>query len=295
MRAARWGGAGVLVFLVGCVAAEFDRMAPLERKLRLVQVREAPEAQMSLWLAHADGRELLAIHADQPMEGASTLKVLILVEAHAQVIEGTFHFADSTTLQEEDRVEGSGSLKDERPGSQWTWRQLARKMILESDNTASNLLLGRLGMRRVNERAERLGLSVTRFERPYEDREARRLGLKNRTTAREMGRLLGMIYRKEILTPEACQEMIDVLERTSRGRIAAGVPRDIPVGHKSGRMPGLRHDVGWVRLPGRPYVLSIFLDNVLEKPYAEDEPDRGIRAIEAVARVVFETLGPSEE
>jgi beta-lactamase class A len=167
-------------------------------------------------------------------------------------------------------------------------------MIAESDNTASNILLRRLGMRNVNERATRLGLQVTRFEREFQDFDARRQGKENWTTAREMGQLLRAIYRKEILTREACDEMIALLEHTSRGRIAAGVPKEIPVGHKSGSLfPGLRHDVGWVRLPGHPYVLSVFLEGFIEDPTGEE--DRGVSAIEAIGRIVYDTVGPTDE
>lgn len=281
------------LLLAGCAASEFERMPRLEREVRLAHVRHSPESQMSLWLARTDGTELLSVQADRRVPGASTVKVLLLVEAHAQAAEGEFDLGGSTTYLEEDRVGGAGSLQHERPGSTWTWRQLIRRMIAESDNTASNLLLRRLGMKNVNLRAERLGMGVTRFERAFMDEDARRLGKENWTTAREMGRLLLAIYRKEILTPAACEEMIETLEKTSRGRIAAGVPRFVPVGHKGGSLPGLRHDVGWVRVPGHPYVLSVFLDNVLERPGAEE--DRGLAAIGAVAQTVYSMLGPTDE
>src|SRR5262249_39684457 len=152
--------------------------------------------QLSLWLSRADGRELLAVEADRPVPGASTLKVLILVEAHAQAIDGTFRWADEHTLLPEEMVGGTGSFQYERARSSWTYLQFARRMISESDNTASNILLRRLGMRNVNERAARLGLQVTRFEREFQDFDARRQGKENWTTAREMGQLLRAIYRK---------------------------------------------------------------------------------------------------
>jgi beta-lactamase class A len=285
----------VLAFLAaaGCASEARPTTSRLELRVRRAIAAHAPEARPSVWLAAADGRELLAIDADRPVPGASTLKVLILVEAHAQAIEGTFRFSDSVVLLEEDVVGGTGSLGRERPGSAWTYAQLARKMIAESDNTASNLLVRRLGMERINARARALGLAVTRLERFFMDFAARREGRENWTTAREMGRLLGAILRREILTPEACDAMIRALEATSRGRIAAGVPRNVPVGHKSGSLPGGRHDVGWVRLPGRPYLLCIFLENVLERPGGDG--DGGVEAIEAAAQAVYEELGPSDE
>jgi beta-lactamase class A len=285
--------AALLLALLGCVPSSFERMSHLERDVRLAINRESPGVQLSLWLVQADGREILALDADRPVAGASTLKILLLVEAHAQAIDGTFRWTDEHTMLAGDVVGGTGSFQNERIGSSWTYLQYARRMIAESDNTASNILLRRLGLQNVNGRAEKLGLAVTRFEREFMDFEARRDGKDNWTTAREMGQLVRAIFRREILTREACDDMIALLEHTSRGRIAAGVPKEIAVGHKSGSLTGLRHDVGWVRVPGHPYILSVFLDNVLERPSGEE--DRGIAAIEAAARIVFDTVGPTDE
>ena len=287
--------AALAVVLAGCAEpSAFEKMSLLERDIRLSANRESPGLKISLWLAQSDGRELMALDADRPLPAASTLKILILVEAHAQALSGTFKWTDEHTLLSSDVVGGTGSFQNEKVGSSWTYLQYARRMIAESDNTASNILLRRLGMNNVNERAHRLGLQATRFEREFMDFDARREGKENWTTAREMGQLMRAIFRREILTPEACDEMIASLERTTRGRIAAGVPRDIAVGHKSGSVAGLRHDVGWVRIAGRPYILSVFLDNILEAPGEEGE-DRGIAAIEAIARRVYDSIGPTDE
>ena len=286
--------AALFLILAGCAGpSRFEKMSRLERDVRLAAQREAPGVRLSLWLAEADGRDLLAIDADRPVPAASVLKVLVLVEAHAQAIDRSFSWTDSHTLLDEDIVAGTGSFQREARGSSWTYLQYARRMIAESDNTAANILLRRLGMRNVHERAEKLGMTSTRLEREFMDFDAQRAGRENLTTAREMGGLMRSIFRREILTPQACDEMIALLERTARGRIAAGVPKEIPVGHKSGTLAGCRHDVGWVRVPGRPYVLAVFLYNVYERPAGEE--DRGVAALDVVGRLVFEAVGPTEE
>ncbi len=282
-----------LLLLAGCATSEYERMSRLEREVRHALAREVPEAAASVWLARTDGREVLVLDADRKLPAASTIKILLLVEGYAQEAEGAFRWEDSVTFLEEDRVGGAGSMQHEKPGSTWTYRQLARRMISESDNVASNLILKRLGMKSVNRRAERLGLEVTRFSRLFMDLDAQREGRENWTTARELGQLARAIFRKEILTPEACEEMIAVLEHTGRRRIAEGVPKGIAVGHKGGTLPGLCHDVGWVAVPGQPYILSIFLDNVYESRRPGE--DRGIAAIEAVARAVWRAMGPGDE
>ena len=268
-------------------------MPRLERDLRLSVQRESPGVHLSVWLSQADGRELMAIDADRPVPGASVLKVLILVEAHAQALDRSFSWTDSHTLLSTDVVGGTGTFQQEPVGSSWTYLQYARRMISESDNTAANILLRRVGPKNVNERAAKFGLTVTRIEREFMDFDAQRSGRENWTTAREMGVLMRAIFRREILTPEACDDMIVLLERTSRGRVAAGVPREIAVGHKSGTLPGCRHDVGWVRVRGNPYILSVFLENVLERPSGEE--DRGVAALDAAGRVVYDAMGPADE
>ena len=270
----------------------FEDMGRLERELRLAVARHAPEARLSVWAARADGRTVLALDADRPVPAASTVKVLILAEAHAQAARGEFRWTDEATLLDEDKVGGAGSLKRERAGSTWTWQQLSRRMISESDNTASNLLLRRLGMDRVNARAVALGMDRTRIRRFFMDEAARREGRDNITSAQDMGRLLLAIFRKEILTPEACEAMIQALERTGRRRLAVGVPRDVPVGHKAGTGVGLRADVGWVRVDGAPYVAAIFLDGLIERPDAE--VDRGVDALESAAQALYNALGPGD-
>lgn len=283
----------VAAALAGCAEPRpFDGMGRLERELRLAVARHAPEARLSVWAARADGRTVLSLAADRPVPAASTVKVLILVEAHAQAADGGLRWSDEATLLDEDKVGGAGSLRRERTGSTWSWAQLARRMISESDNTASNMLLRRLGMDRVNARAAALGLTRTRIRRYFMDEEARRAGRDNMTSAEDMGRLLLAIYRKEILDPAACDAMIEALERTNRRRLAVGVPRDVPVGHKGGTGVGLRADVGWVRVPGAPYVAAIYLDGLIERPDAE--VDRGVDALESAAQALYQALGPGE-
>jgi beta-lactamase class A len=278
----------LLFLLTGCAPpSAFERMERLERDVRLALAREAGETTPSVWVSRFDGREILAINPDRPVPGASTLKLLLLVEAYAQADAGALSWAGETTLLAEDVVGGPGSLQREKPGSSWTWRQIARRMILESDNTAANLMLGKLGMSKVNARAASLGLAVTRFERKFMDFDALREGRENRTTAREMGRLALAIARREILTPAACDEMIALLESGAR-RV-----KHVPSARKTGSARGTRGEVGWSRVPGQPYALAIFLDNVYEKPGATE--DRGALAIDTVARLVYGALGPSDE
>src|SRR5579862_2949711 len=92
------GIAAVALLLCGCTPAVIEKMPRMERDLRLAAERESPGVHLSLWLSQADGRELLALEADRPIPAASVNKILILVEAHAQAIDGRFAWTDNHTL-----------------------------------------------------------------------------------------------------------------------------------------------------------------------------------------------------
>jgi beta-lactamase class A len=266
----RWAAICALVPGSCGAPSDFERMGSLERQIRLEAGRLSPGVRVSLWLGRPDGRERLALDADREVPAAGLLAVLVLVEGFAREREGGFRW--------------SGEVTDPATGRTSTYRDLGRRMISEGDLRAMDRLLSRLGEDAVNARARALGLERTTIRG---DPAA------SRTTARELGLLLGAIFRGAVVSREASAEMAAMLERTSRGRIASGLPRDLPVGHKAGALPGCRHDAGWVRRPERPYVLCILLENVLES--ADPRVERGWAALEAAARRVHEELGPSEE
>lgn len=280
MRYGRW----VLLLLAGCSGTPVSEQTPMEREIRMILMKEAPEARLSLWLGEADGEEILAIDADRPVAGSSMLKILILSEVHAQAQMGLFRWDDLHVLREEDLAEGSGSLVTKPAGTEWSYRELVRRMIVHSDNTAANILLKRLGITRVNARAERLGLETTRLGGECVDR-------KGVTTAREMGALMGAVMRREILTLKACDAMSALLEATPRTRIAAGVPSELCVGRKGGTLSGMRADAAWVRFPERPYVFVVILDELAER---SGVPDRGNAALVELSRHVFRKLSACE-
>src|SRR5947207_2209600 len=117
---------------------------------------------------------------------ASVIKVPILAALYAEAEAGRLSWQEPVTLAETAKVPGSGVLRELHEGIELTLRDLAHLMIVVSDNTATNLLINRIGTERVNSLLAGLGYETTRLGRRMYDFAARDRGLENRCVAGEM-------------------------------------------------------------------------------------------------------------
>jgi beta-lactamase class A len=213
----------------------------------------------------------VAINPDQPVNTASVIKVAILLEAMYQVKEGRASFDDALQLRKEDQVAGSGVLLLFRAPAQINLETALALMITQSDNTATNLVLARIGRENVNQRLRGLGFTLTTSIRPIsrpkegdQSPELKPFGI-GRTSAREMARILESIDRCDLGDPKLCAKMVDMMEHQFWRN---GIPHyledadttEVPshVANKTGSLDHVRNDVGIVYTKNGPIVISAF-------------------------------------
>src|SRR4051812_29258331 len=144
--------------------------------------------------------EEIAVNADTRFPTASTIKTAVMVEAYKQAADSKLAFDATLPLRAEDKVDGSGVLRDMRPGLAVPIADLVQLMIIVSDNTATNMLIGKLGTANVDRTLDSFGLTNTRLFRPtFRDGRPdvlpeleREFGL-GMTTPREMASLMALI------------------------------------------------------------------------------------------------------
>ncbi len=213
----------------------------------------------------------VAINADEPVNTASVIKVAIMLEAMYQVKEGRASFDDVLQLRKEDQVSGSGVLLLFRPPAQVNLETALALMITQSDNTATNLVLARIGRENVNQRLRTLGFTLTTSIRPIsrpregdQSPELKPFGI-GRTTAREMARILESIDRCDLADPKLCAKMVDMMEHQFWRNCIPHYLEDadtteVPshVANKTGSLDHVRNDVGIVYTKNGPIVISAF-------------------------------------
>jgi beta-lactamase class A len=243
----------------------------------------------------ANGDELL-IHAAATFHAASTMKVPVLMELYRQ--------AEAKTLSLDDRIAAKTeflSIVDGKPfalkveddsettlyrrlGERVMIRELARLMITESSNVATNMLIERVTAARTSELMERLGAKEVHVLRGVEDGRAYARGLNNTTTARGLMTILVRLAEREVVSRKASEEMIAILraQKFNEG-IPAGLPpgAGVTVAHKTGSFSGVNHDAAIVEPPrGQPFVLVVLTRGIKEERRAH-------KLIAEIARAVY--------
>jgi beta-lactamase class A len=237
-----------------------------------------------------DTGEELAVDADTRFPTASTIKTAVMLEAYRQAAESGLSFSSTITLQDEDKVGGSGVLRDMAAGLPVTIADLVQLMIVVSDNTATNMLIGRLGTANVDRTLDRYGLTDMRLFRPtFRDGRPdvlpdleREFGL-GMTTPRMMARLMALIADGKAVSPEASAAMLGTLRRQQdRAMIPRLLPEDAEVGNKTGTDeeklagPGgvkghIRADAAIVTGPGGlRYVIAIYARQIRDTRWTVD-------------------------
>lgn len=213
---------------------------------------------VGLWVRDLSDGWTWGRNADGVFPTASAIKIAILAELAQQAEAGRLSMAEPVRLRAADRTGGSGILQYMGDDTmELSLADLAVFMIQMSDNTATNMLIDRVGMEAVNAFLDDVGLSETRLRRKMIRPSDQAAGRENVSTPEELGRLVEMLYAGELASPEATMEMLEVLAIPKGGTIPAGLPGGVRVAHKTGSLGGVIVDAGVVLLEGRPYVVSV--------------------------------------
>ncbi len=222
---------------------------------------------------------------------ASVIKLSILVHIAMAVGEGTLSWAEPLTLADAEKVAGSGVLTQLGAGLRLTLRDACVLMTVVSDNTATNMLIERIGIGPVNERMRSLGLPLTTlYRKAYTpDTEASRVHGLGMTTPDEMANLLQEIAEGRTGGPAVSAEIAAILGgQCLRDSIPRGLPPDWKYAGKTGGIDGVRNDVGIIAAPdGSKFVLALFCQELQDIQWTPE--NAGNVALGRVAQALFTT------
>ncbi|HUA15180.1 MAG TPA: serine hydrolase [Verrucomicrobiae bacterium] len=232
------------------------------------------------------------LNEDEVFAQASSIKITVLADLYLQAQQGKLKLTDLYTVQSSDLVPDSDIMNGLTPGvTQVTLRDLATMMVAVSDNSATNVLIDRVGMANVNAMLDSLGLTRTRLRRKMMDLEAAKAGRENISTPREMMTLLGAIYGGKLLNKESDADFFKVLSTNKESFIPRELPPDLKVANKPGELEAVRNDSGIVFVEGRPYAICVMT------AFLRDERDgeEAISKVSLAAWRMFDRLSRATE
>lgn len=213
--------------------------------------------------------ETLGVDAERPMSTASVIKLVVLVAVFEQARRGALSLDDRLAVTDAERVGGSGVINELAAGTELTIRDLAKLMVVVSDNMATNLLIDAAGGVPAINRfvADELGLAATTLHRKLMFTGGR--GPLALAAPRDLVALLSGMLAGRIVSPQASQEMLEMLGRQQYlDQAARLLDRDelagpdqaqgrIRVASKTGMVGGVRTDAGVLWLDGRPVSYAV--------------------------------------
>lgn len=266
--------------------------------------------------------EIFALNGDETFAMASTYKVAIAAAIMDRVDRGELGLDQMVEITPDMMMIGDAALSDTfvHPGLQLSVANLMEIMITESDNTATDTLIGLAGgAAAVTENLRRLGITDFRVDRTTGEIIGEFYGLpgpatmkvateafvtrpelltimgdrnldfeadpRDHATPLAMLQLLLAIDSGTAMSADSRDFLIDVMSRTRTGaaRLKGLLPRGTPVAHKTGTIGGVANDVGYITLPdGRRFAIAVFTSSS-----ETSEADRD-RAIAEVARSLFD-------
>lgn len=264
---------------------------------RLTPLIRAHKGKVGVAVKHLATGETFTYHADDPMPTASLIKVAVMVETYRQAAEKKVELGQMSTLREEDRVPGSGILTQLSPGLSLSLRDAVRLMIALSDNTATNLVLDRIGLGATAATMERMGYPHTKIHAKVFRRDtslfperSKQFGLGS-TTASEMVRLFEAIERKQVVSSEACVAMLEHLRAC---REPAKFPRFLPAGvrvaFKGGSVDDARTAAGILYTASGPIAVCVLTNENEDQRWVDD--NAGDRLCAEIAREVVLHFNP---
>jgi beta-lactamase class A len=255
---------------------------------------DAHKGKVAVAVKHLGTGESFTYHEDDVMPTASLIKLPVMIETYRQAAAKKIDLSTMVVLKETDKVPGSGILTTHfTAGARFTLRDAVRLMIAYSDNTATNLVLDAIGIGSTAATMDAIGYPNTKIHSKVFRREtsvfperSKKYGLGS-TTAREMVRLCEALYRKDVVSPKASEEMLAHLRTCEdRDKFPKLLPPEAKLAFKTGSLADTRTAAGILEWPGGPVVLCVLSYENEDKRWVPD--NAGNRLCADVARAVYD-------
>jgi len=267
----------------GLSRAQPAQRAILAAKLRTELQRIADETKGAVGAQVIDltTGDRIGVNDTLTFPQGSAIKIPLLIELYHQDDAGALKLSTRVPVRLADRTGGSGLLQNLGDAtSELSLGDLAMFMITVSDNTATNMLIDRVGMEKVNATTRALGVPEVKLQRKMIRPRDSVAGNENIATPAAAATIMAKIAKCELpMSRERCGELRRLLEIPKGGPIEASVPEGVRVAWKPGDIEGVNTAWGLVDLPGRPYVVVGMVNY--------SDADEGMKALRRIADAAY--------
>jgi beta-lactamase class A len=234
---------------------------------------KTPQLAPGVFLLDLDNNAYLDLGGGTLFSSASTIKLAILIAVFQDIDQGKIRLEEMLTLQQAQVAKGSGDMQFLTVGTRVSVMDAVTQMIITSDNTATNMVIDRIGGKDVlNQRFQSWGLTATVLNNRLPDLDGT-----NTTSAKELVWLLAQIHQGKLVGLTSRDRILDILNQTvSADLLPSGIGTDARIGHKTGTLGGLLADAGIVSMAnGKRYAIAV----LVKRPFQDEAAAELIRQI----------------
>ncbi len=203
------------------------------------------------YVVRLNGATEYGSNEDVTFKAASLIKLPTVIALYKEVENGNISLEDKHILTNWEKVDGNGSLLADPAGTTISYRDLAKFTIIQSDNTAFNILENFLSDRKIQETIQNLEMTKTSIT-------------DNETSPKDIALLLKNLKDAKYLNQKDSDEILTYMEDTDFDSwLRAGIPTGIKVAHKFGREVNTVNDAGII-YSKKPYIVVILSRDVNE-------------------------------
>jgi beta-lactamase class A len=226
----------------------------------------------------------LDLAGDKAFPAASTIKLPILIAFFQAVDAGQVRLDEMLVMRKDLISSESGVMQYQPVGTKYSALETADQMITISDNTATNMLIDRLGgIAALNQRFQSWGLTQINLRNPLPDLQGT-----NTVTPKDMSTLMLKIGQGDLLTPRSRDLALDIMRRTvTQTLLPPGLGEGSTIAHKTGDIGTVVGDSGLIGMPnGQRYVATVFV----KRPHNDSRAQELIRQI---SKISYQALSSS--
>jgi beta-lactamase class A len=254
-----------------------EEMVPLADRLAAIAEQAAP-LDPRIFVIDLDTGAYVNHQGGIPVPAASTIKLPILVAFFQDVESGKIDPQEQLVMEAADVAGGSGNMRHSSVGTQFTALETATRMITISDNTATNMLIRRMGGAAIlNQRFASWGLNATAIHERLPD-----LTGQNQTSPLDLANLLVQVNKGELVSLPRRDQLLGIMRQVkNRALLPRGLDNKATIAHKTGNIKAMLADAGIVDTAmGRRYAVIV----MVQRP-ENDAAARGL--IQTLSREVY--------
>ena len=236
---------------------------------KIIKLLEGCSGKIGFYYKDLNTQNEIKYNEDVKFMAASIVKLPILIEALRRLESKDISDLEKIAITKYMKVPSCGALTYMHDGIEVTIRDLCNLMIILSDNTATNVLIDRLGIDEINKTIKNLGLKNTILSRKMYDMESKKLGNENYFSLSDMAIILESIHNETLISQSVSKEIKTIMkEQQINHKIPYYIPEDVTILHKTGEADGITHDIGIV-YSKNPFIIG-FASNETNTQEFED-------------------------